>query len=154
MEPWPPVDDDALTAELGAALWDAGPVPEEFLTAARAAFAWRNVEAELALAELMFDSACDAEPAGLTRSAGSARTLSFRSGSVVLEIEVTDTGIVGQLTPACGGRVSAQTAAGTYDEAPVDAVGFFSLAVPPPGPVRLRARTDGYAVATTWVSLR
>ncbi|TDB77582.1 hypothetical protein E1165_03565 [Micromonospora sp. KC723] len=154
MEPWPPADDDVLTAELGAALREVGPVPEEFLTAARAAFAWRDVAAEVALAELMFDSACDAEPAGLTRSAGSARTLSFRSGAVVLEVEVTEAGIVGQLFPPGGGRVSAQTATGTYDEAPVDEVGFFSLDAPPPGPVRLRAHTEGYVVATTWVALR
>ncbi|MFJ6197425.1 hypothetical protein [Micromonospora sp. NPDC092111] len=154
MEQWPPAGDDALTTELGAALWDAGPVPEEFLTAALAAFAWRSVDADLALAELTFDSACDAEPAGLTRSAGSTRTLSFRSGPVVLEIEVSDAGIVGQLSPACGGRVRAQTASGTYDEAALDAVGFFSLAAPPRGPVQLRARTGGYTVATTWVSLR
>ena len=94
------------------------------------------------------------EPAGPTRSAGSARTLSFRSGSVVVEIEVSDAGIVGQLSPSGGGRVTARTASGTYDEAPVDAVGFFSLGVPPPGPVQLRARTVGYAVATAWVCLR
>jgi len=154
MEPWPPDDDHALTAELGAALWAIGPVPEEFLVAARAAFTWRTVDRDLALAELTFDSACDAEPAGLTRSAGSARTLSFRSGPVVLEIEVTDAGIVGQLSPPHGGRVSAQTASGSYDEAVVDTVGFFSLSPPPPGPVRLRAQTDEYLVATAWVSLR
>ncbi|MFI0794830.1 hypothetical protein ACH4OY_19395 [Micromonospora rubida] len=153
MAPWPPADDDALTVELGAALWDAGPVPEEFLTAARAAFAWRTLDAELAVAELMFDSACDAEPAGLTRSGGAARTLSFRSGAVVLEIEVSDAGIVGQLSPARGGRVTARTATGQYDESPVDEVGFFSLGAPPAGPVRLAARADGYAVATDWVSL-
>ncbi|MGC4891598.1 hypothetical protein [Micromonospora sp. DT227] len=153
MEPLPPADDAALTAELGAALRETGSVPEEFLTAARAAFAWRNVDQEMALAELMFDSACDTTPA-LTRSAGSTRTLSFRSAVVALEIEVSDAGIVGQLSPPRGGRVSAQTASGTYAEAPVDAVGFFSLGAPPPGPVRLRAHTDGYVVATTWVSLR
>ncbi|MBB5826747.1 MULTISPECIES: hypothetical protein [Micromonospora] len=153
MAPWPPADDDALTVELGAALWDTGPVPEEFLTAARAAFAWRTVDAELAVAELMFDSACDAEPAGLTRSGGSARTLSFRSGQVVLEIEVTEAGIVGQLSPPRGGRVTARTATGPYDESAVDEVGFFSLGAPPSGPVRLSARADGYAVATDWVSL-
>ncbi|MEU7575584.1 hypothetical protein [Micromonospora sp. NPDC049240] len=153
MEPLPPADDAALTAELGAALRESESVPEEFLTAARAAFAWRNVDQEVALAELMFDSACDTAPA-LTRSAGSTRTLSFRSAVVALEIEVSDAGIVGQLSPPRGGRVSAQTASGTYAEAPVDAVGFFSLGAPPPGPVRLRAHTDGHVVATTWVSLR
>ncbi|WBB52603.1 hypothetical protein [Verrucosispora sp. WMMD573] len=154
MEPWPPVDDDRLQAELGAALWDAGGVPEEYVTAARAAFAWRTVDAELTLAELIFDSASEAEPAGLTRSAGSARTLSFRGGPVVVEIEVTDAGIVGQLSPTGGGRVSARTSSGIYEEAPVNAVGLFSLGAPPPGPIQLRADAGGHMVVTDWVCLR
>lgn len=155
MEPWPPAADDALLAELGAALRDSGPVPEEFLTAALAAFSWRTIDAELTVAELTFDSACDREPAGLVRSTGSAaRTLTFRAGSVVIEIEVTSTGIVGQLSPARGGRVTARTSAGRYEEVPVDAVGFFSMGAPPAGPVQLCARTADYAVATAWVSLR
>ncbi|MEU4777711.1 hypothetical protein [Micromonospora sp. NPDC023633] len=154
MEPWPPAADDALLAELRAALRDSGPVPEEFLAAARAAFSWRSVDAELALAELTFDSACDPQPAGLTRSTGSARTLTFRTGAVVVEIEVTPTGVVGQLSPARGGRVTARTSAGQYEEVPVDAVGYFSMGAPPAGPVQLCAHTDGYAVATAWVSLR
>ncbi|GIJ25112.1 hypothetical protein Vqi01_02740 [Micromonospora qiuiae] len=154
MEPWPPVDDDRLTAELGAALWDAGGVPQEYVTAARAAFAWRTVDAELTLAELTFDSASEVELAALTRSAGSARTLSFQGGPMVVEIEVSDAGIVGQLSPAGGGRISARTASGTYDEAPVDAVGLFSLGVPPPGPIQLRADAGGHAVVTDWICLR
>ncbi|MEH1015414.1 hypothetical protein V6U90_20155 [Micromonospora sp. CPCC 206060] len=154
MEPWPPAADDALLAELGAALRDSGPVGEEFLTAALAAFSWRTIDAELAIAELTFDSACDVEPAGAVRSGGGSRTLSFRTGPVVVEIEVTGTGIVGQLSPARGGRVVARSATGRYEEAPVDPVGFFTLGVPPAGPVQLCARTTGYAVATAWVSLR
>ncbi|MEU4774066.1 hypothetical protein [Micromonospora sp. NPDC023644] len=154
MEPWPPAADHALLAELRAALRDSDPVPEEFLAAARAAFSWRSVDAELALAELTFDSACDPQPAGLTRSTGSARTLTFRTGAVVVEIEVTPTGVVGQLSPARGGRVSARSCAGQYEEVPVDAVGYFSMGAPPAGPVQLCAHTDGYAVATAWVSLR
>ncbi|SCL59592.1 hypothetical protein [Micromonospora peucetia] len=154
MELWPPAADDALLAELRAALRDPGPVPEEFLAAALAAFSWRTVDAELAVAALTFDSACDLEPAGLTRSTGSARTLTFRTGPVVVEIEVTPAGIVGQLAPARGGRVTARTPAGRYEEVPVDAVGFFSMGSPPAGPVQLCARTAEYAVATAWVSLR
>ncbi|SCL39538.1 hypothetical protein GA0074692_5396 [Micromonospora pallida] len=154
MEQWPPAGDDALLVELGAALRDPGPVSEEFLDAALAAFAWRTVDAELALAELTFDSASDREPAGLTRSTGAERTLTFRSGPVVVELEVTATGIVGQLSPARPGRVSARTAAGQYDEVPVDDVGFFSMGVPPAGPVQFRASTTRYAVRTAWVSLR
>ncbi|MCL7456090.1 hypothetical protein [Micromonospora echinofusca] len=154
MEPWPPAADDALLAELRAALREPGPVPEEFVAGALAAYGWRTVDAELALAELTFDSSCDPEPAGLTRSTGSARTLTFRAGAVVVEIEVTRAGIVGQLSPARGGRVTARTSVGAYEEVPVDAVGFFSMGVPPAGPVQLCARTAGYAVATAWVSLR
>ncbi|MEH0970690.1 hypothetical protein V6U77_06080 [Micromonospora sp. CPCC 205546] len=154
MQPWPPAADDALLAELRAARQGCDPVPEEFLAAARAAFGWRSVDAELALAELTFDSACDPEPAGLTRSTGSARTLTFRAGAVVVEVEVTPSGVVGQLSPARGGRVTARTSAGPYEEVPVDAVGYFSMTAPPAGPVQLCARTTEYAVATAWVSLR
>lgn len=126
----------------------------ELLAAGYAALRWRTVEAELAIAELIFDSACDVEPAGLTRSAGSARTLTFRAGEIVVEIEVTDAGIVGQLSPARRGRIVAHGVDGPYAETAVDEMGFFSLAAPPSGPVRLQARTEGYAVATDWVPLR
>ncbi|MFI7024656.1 hypothetical protein [Micromonospora sp. NPDC049900] len=154
MEPWPPVDDDRLRAELVAALWNSEGVPEEHLTAARAAFAGRTTETGVTLAELTFDSALEAEPAGATRSSGSARSLCFRSADVVLEIEVSDAGIVGQFSPAGRGRVSARTMSGIYDEATVDAVGLFSLGVPPTGPVQLRAYSGEHVVATDWVCLR
>ncbi|GIJ31507.1 hypothetical protein ACIBQ2_25190 [Micromonospora sediminimaris] len=153
MEQWPPADDAALGAELRAALGDAGEVPEEHLRAARAAFAWRTVGAQPTVAELVFDSAC--EPGAVaTRSAGSTRNLSFRGGPIVVEIEIGGTGIVGQLSPVDGGRVSARTANGTYEETSVDAVGLFSLGLPPPGPVQLHARSGGFSVVTDWVCLR
>jgi hypothetical protein len=153
MASWPHADDDALLAELGAALRAPGPVPDEFLAAARGMFAWRTVNAELAIAELIFDSVCDPEPAGGTRSGGSARTLAFRTGEVTLEIEVTDQGVTGQLWPASDGRITAQTVDGAYDDTTVDAVGFFTLGPPPPGPVRLHARTAAYEIATSWITL-
>lgn len=153
MGSWPPVDDDTLLTELRVALRESREVPEEFLVAARAAYAWRTIDAELAIAELVFDSASDPEPAGLTRSGGSSRTLTFRNGPVLLEIEVTAAGITGQLSPAQGGRVTARTVDRTYDQTAVDPVGFFTLAAPPPGPVRIYATTGDYAIATAWVSL-
>ncbi|ROO62283.1 hypothetical protein EDC02_4258 [Micromonospora sp. Llam0] len=154
MRQWPPHSDDALLIELGAALRDSGPVPEHFLAAALAAFSWRTVDAELAVAELTFDSACDLEPVGSTRSGGTDRTLTFRSGPVVLAVEVTASGVVGQLSPAAPGRLSARSAAGQYEDVPVDEAGFFSMGVPPTGPVQLRASTATYKVRTCWVSLR
>jgi hypothetical protein len=154
MGPWPPTDDDALLRELGVALREGEPPVAELLAAGYAAFSWRTVDAELTVAELVFDSACDAAPTGLTRSNDSARTLTFQAGEVVVEIEVTDAGVVGQLSPARRGRVVVRSARGPYAEAAADEVGFFSLGAPPPGPVRLQAWTEEYAVATAWVPLR
>jgi hypothetical protein len=153
MIPWPPADDRDLLGELGGALEEARAVPPEFLTAARGAYAWRTVDDDLAVAELIFDSACDPAPAGLLRSAGAARLLTFRHGAVVVEVEVGEEGIVGQLSPATGGTVTAGTTAGVYARARVDPMGYFTLAPAPPGPVRIRAVTPDFAIATTWVSL-
>lgn len=154
MRQWPPDSDDALLIELGAALRGSGPVSEQFIDAALAAYSWRTIDAELAVAELIFDSATDREPAALTRSAGTDRTLTFRSGPVVIAIEVTASGIVGQLSPAGPGRISARSATGQFEDVPVDEVGFFSMGVPPAGPVQLRATSATYKVRTCWVSLR
>ncbi|KXK58651.1 hypothetical protein AWW66_28525 [Micromonospora rosaria] len=154
MEQWPPAGDDALLAELGAALLDSGPVPEEFLDTALAAFSWRTVDAGWTVAELTFDSACDLAPAGALRSGGTDRTLTFHGGPVAMEIEVTRTGIVGQLSTGCDGRVSARTPDGRYEDVPMDAMGYFSMGPLPPGPVQFRARTAEYAMVTTWVLLR
>jgi hypothetical protein len=153
MGSWPPDCDSELLGELVEAVRERVAVPDDHRTAARFAYAWRTADEELAVAELMFDSACDPEPAGLTRSAGSARALTFRSGPVLVEVEVTDDGIVGQLSPASAGRVLARTAAGVYDRTQVGPVGFFSLGPPPPGPVRICAYTAEFSVATAWVPL-
>jgi hypothetical protein len=153
MTRWPPADDGELLGELRGALDEARQVPADHLSAARAAFAWRTIDDELAVAELVFDSACDPAPAGQLRSTASARLLTFRHGEVVLEIEVTEEGIAGQLSPPAAGRVTAGTATGDYDRTEIDPVGYFTLAPAPRGPVRLRATTAGFTVTTSWVCL-
>jgi hypothetical protein len=148
----PPGDDEALLAGLREAEAEAAAVPPEFLAAARGALAWRTVDTDLAIAELTFDSARDAELA--TRSGGGpVRLLAFGSPEVTVEFEVTAEGIAGQLSPVSDGQVTCQTAAGDFDEAPVDDTGCFLLRAPASGPVRLRARTGDYTVATSWVCL-
>ena len=49
--------DELLMAELGSAIEQHDPVPSTAIEAARAAFAWRTFDAEVA--ELLFDSARD-----------------------------------------------------------------------------------------------
>lgn len=155
----PPLDhDDALLDELRAAYGGApdDTVPPEFIAAGLAAFAWRTVDAELALFELVFDSAVDAELVTLTRSGAAAevRILTFQVDDVTVEIEVSAAGIVGQVTPADGWRVRLETASGTRDETTTDAVGCFVLPPPPPeGPARLHLQLGDRTLATPWTPL-
>lgn len=151
--------DDDLQADLTAALTgtmgepDGGPPDrDEFVAAAHAAFAWRRVDEDLALAALVYDSAADEHLAGRIRSRGTARTLAFRGPQVTVEVEVTGEGMVGQLSPASGGQITGQSAAGeAFDEAEVDEVGCFVLTAPPPGPVRLHYRAGGHDLVTDWI---
>jgi hypothetical protein len=155
----PHSEQEAQLAELAAALAEIDSVPPHLLALAEATFTWRTIDAELALAELVFDSACDPAPAGPTRSGGpnrsggSVRTLAFHGPDVTLEIEVSQAGIVGQVIPASGGHVTGMATDAGFDEAPIDETGCFVLRAPPPGPVRLRVDTGARVVGTSWVRL-
>jgi hypothetical protein len=151
LPPWD--DDDALLADFRAAMTEAPPVPDEFTAAARGALAWRTVDTDLFLAELAFDSSLHSELATRAAPGTATRMLVFDGGGYRLEAEIGADGIIGQVTPADGGRVSCQTATGTHDETSLDELGCFELAVPPRGPVRLHVESAGRTVATAWVNL-
>lgn len=146
-------EQQALLAELTAALREAASVPPPLLAAADETLTWRTVDAELALAELVFDSACDPAPAGPIRSGGSVRTLAFHGTDIALEIEVSRGGIVGQVIPADQGHVTGLSMHGVFDRALIDETGCFTLGAPPHGPVRLRVDTGARRVSTSWVRL-
>lgn len=145
--------DDALLGELREALAESSAVPPDFLAAARAAYAWRAIEADLLLAELAFDSAQDEQLATRAGPGGSTRVLVFDGAGYRIEAQVSAGGIVGQVTPAGGGRVSCQTASDTFDEAVIDEQGCFILRSPAAGAVRLRVRSARHELATSWVCL-
>src|SRR5688572_4809057 len=97
-------DKDAMTeAELREIFGHLDPVPQMLDDAARAAFGWRTVDAEIA--ELLRDSADTTDDAALlVRSGGGPRQLSFESPQLGIELEVTETGpgerrVAGQLLP-------------------------------------------------------
>jgi hypothetical protein len=152
--------DGRLLADLRAALPGRTPGPTDHYTElAVAAFQLGRDDGPTGLAELVFDSACDPEPAGLTRSSGTARLLAFRAAGYTLDVEIGDDGLLGQLHPdgsgsAPAGSVSAQTVEGMFGEAPLDEVGGFTLPLPPPGPMRLKAQLGGLTVVTSWLVLR
>jgi len=87
-------DDDALQAQLRVAMAGAGP-PQSVLAAAKAVYAWRTVDAELA--ELAHDSALDEELTVVRSETAAVRTVSFECGALAVELRIADNAMVGQL---------------------------------------------------------
>jgi hypothetical protein len=145
-------DDDDLLAALRAATRARSQVPPEFVQAGQDAYARRTVDAELAA--LTFDSGRAPEAAGTRSDSASIRALTFTSAGVTIEVEVTENALIGQVIPPWGGTVEAQTRDGTATAAPVDGIGCFSVEPVPPGPFRLRYRSQQAAdVVTSWITL-
>src|SRR6266480_109648 len=94
-------DDELFLATVRNAL---EPVPESFLIAGKAAFAWHNSDAELAA--LTYDSARDAlAGAGTRAEPASLRSLTFDAEDLTIELEIIDDVLHGQLVPAHAGTV-------------------------------------------------
>lgn len=94
-------DDDVLLDELATLLGPLNEPPPEVLHAAREAFTWRTVDAEIAA--LTYDSLLDDDRSGV-RSADQPRIMTFESGDVSVELEVDQTSgarrLIGQVVPA------------------------------------------------------
>jgi hypothetical protein len=125
------------------------PVPETVAAAARAAFEWRDLDAELA--RLRADHR--AVELGM-RSTADSRLLRYAGRRGGAEIEVLVVGgrrrLVGQLLPVCSGPVTA-TVRDTSFAAIADPVGCFRFDDLPEGPLRLRWVGPGGPVVTSWV---
>ncbi len=152
-------DDDDLLAALREAMQTRSEVPPGLVQAARNAYAWHTIDAELA--ELTFDSGREPDLAAATRSeSASIRALTFTSAHLTMELEVTENSLIGQVIPAREGTVEAQTREGATAVvqaaavAQVDEIGCFSVEPIPPGPFRLRYRNQqGADVVTGWITL-
>jgi hypothetical protein len=147
-------EDDELLAALREAMRRRQEVPEEFVAAAKRAFAWRDMGAQTA--QLTYDSTGDSElAAGLRSETASIRTLVFTSPYLTIEVEVTEDCLVGQIVPPREGTVEIQTRAGGSTVSLVDGTGCFAFEPPPAEAFRLRCHAaDGTDVVTGWVTLR
>ena len=151
----PEEHDDELAEELRRLAARLDPVPPELLTAAAGAFAWRDIDAELA--ELVFDSLFDVDEATQVRGSPERRLVSFTGGGVTLDIEVTTTGpartIMGQIVPPQRGAVDVRRQQETIT-IEADELGRFRSGPLPPGPLSLRLRpAEGTPVVTDWLAL-
>jgi hypothetical protein len=146
-------DDDELLAALREALRARETVPAEFVEAGKSAFAWHNIDAELA--QLTYDSSQDSayEPA-LRAEDASIRALTFTSAHLSVELEVTGDTLLGQIIPAQGGVIRVQPRDGGETTVTADEIGCFSIRPIPSGPFRLYCRArDDLAVQTGWITL-
>ena len=144
-------DEDLLT-ELGAALREEEAPDAAFIRAAQTAFAWRTVDAELETIGLA--AGCGLSGAGRVRGAGPGqpRLLAFHGERVSAEVEVDETGMVGQLSPPGPGRVTLITPDGPQATAVADEVGGFTLP-PASGPIRLDCESAAGRFITEWTTL-
>jgi len=146
-------DDEDLLAALQQALAEREAVPPEFIEAAKNAFAWHNIDAELA--ELTYDSSRDSEPALSTRAeTASIRALTFTSAHLTLELEVTHDSLLGQIVPAQAGTIKVQLREGAETTIPADKIGRFTIRPIPVGEFRLHCKTSADTDALTgWFTL-
>ena len=148
--------DEAVSEQLRTAL-SADVAPASVTEFAKAALTWRRIDAELA--ELLSDSALDAEPA-LARGAAVVRSVSFSAGETIVELEVHPEGerrtLLGQLSPAAQRTIVIQHADGAETASALsDELGRFRVTLDQAGTVRLRIADDasGTAIETAWIPI-
>jgi hypothetical protein len=141
--------DDQLVEDLARGLEQVDPVPTEVTEFAKAAFAWRSIDAELA--ELVYDSS--QEELTVVRSEAPARQLTFRAPGVEIEV-VMMAGearrLIGQLVPPQQAMVELRF----KDEVrsvESDHLGRFTFHELPVGPISIRCITEDSVVQTDWM---
>jgi hypothetical protein len=148
--PWG--SDEALLLRLGAVLEKIDPTPPEVLTEGKALFGLRRLEEELA--ELVRDSAEDRGGLLAVRGEGDVRLISFETGPVTVELQVTERGTLRDLVAQVSGTAvvgaEVETSTGRRDVPVEDSL--FSAEDVPAGLLRLRLRTAaGRDLVTSWV---
>jgi hypothetical protein len=144
---------DPLLTALRNVVADADPVPPSVVEAARGAYVWRTIDAELA--ELTADSAMAASG---VRSSSAPRLLTFEGAGVEVEVEVAETGstrrLSAQLVPVGPAQVTVRWSGGTK-ETTADGLGRFAIEGVPAGSVSLVVVRVGveHPIVTSWISI-
>lgn len=147
--------DDLLFAQLRSAAGALDPAPQDVVTGAIAAYAWRTLDAELAA--LTFDSAMESDALAGVRGGG-ARLLTFETPTATVEVEAQVVGslrrLLGQLVPAQEAALDIQHRGGVQSVV-TDARGRFTVDDLTPGPLSIRWRpqdpTTQPPIVTDWV---
>lgn len=140
-------DHAGLEAELREAATILDPVPAELRRLAVEAYALHDIDAKIA--ELTFDSLVDAIP--VRGAVDVPRMLTFHTGGLTVDIEVTSRGIMGQLLPPQSASVEVLDGPRAGAALTADDMGRFTSEARPTGPFALRLRAGGEVVVTEWM---
>ena len=149
--------DEELLDALRQAFAARRAVPPEFVQAGQNAFAWHNIDADLA--QLTYDSTDRTEELVATRAQEEAaiRVLTFTcaQAGLQIELEVQEDALAGQILPMQSAVIELQTKTGTEQPISADEVGCFWISPIPSEDFRLRCRpvAGNAEVVTVWVRL-
>ena len=151
-------DDEQLLGALREAVRARLAVPQWFTQTARNAYAWHDIDAQLA--QLTYDSCHDRDLETTLRSVSvrsepaTIRALTFTSARLAIELEVTADSLIGQIVPPRPGTLEHETRSGETVSVLIDEIGCFYIQPVPDGTFRLRCHTeDGVDVVTNWFTL-
>jgi hypothetical protein len=144
--------EDMLLARLRAVLDDVDPVPAHVTGGAKELLGLRRLDEELA--ELVRDSTEDRGGLLAVRGDGDVRLISFETGPVTVELQVTERGpardLVAQVTGTAVVGAEVETGGGRRSVPVEDSL--FTLDGLPAGLLRLRLRiAGGRDLVTSWV---
>jgi hypothetical protein len=139
--------DVPLLARISAAFDAVEPIPERLTTAARAAYAWRRVDAELA--ELLFDSATD-ELVGIRGTTSDRRSFRFGHGDAVIRVHLTQATMIVMIEPPLSVNCRVTTEEGVIEER-TDEYGELVLTTPEL-PARIEVDLPSGTVVTPWIT--
>ncbi len=145
-----PDDADDFLAKLQEALEEPSHVPHSVVQAGYGAFAWRNIDAELA--ELAYDSFDHLAEAGVRSQAAELRSLTFVSASLTVELELEEDRWMGQLVPPQPATITLLVQDAPAIMLDADDLGCFLIEPTPKGPFRLRVVGE-HTVDTNWITL-
>ena len=149
--------DEELLDALRQAFAARRAVPPEFVQAGQNAFAWHNIDADLA--QLTYDSTDRTEELVATRAQEEAaiRVLTFTcaQAGLQIELEVQEDALAGQILPMQSAVIELQTKTGTEQPISADEVGCFWISPIPSEDFRLRCQpvAGNAEVVTVWVRL-
>jgi hypothetical protein len=146
-------DDEQLLGALNEALQARRAVSPEFIEAGKNAYAWHNIDAELA--QLTYDSQLDRDGTLSVRSeTASIRTLTFTTAHLAIELEISEDHLLVQVIPPDEATIEIHTRAGPVSVVAVDEFGCHTVHPIPPSPFRLNCRTaKGLQVSTSWLTV-